>query len=225
MKKIFKNAIFEYDKEDEDLILDLNNYIDEHVDEIYYFFGNDVEREIPYIRIIRTKEEFDKLCRKYYEIYDNQPIPNWLIGFTNNDGIFYLSINDYKSTSHAFKKEDYEENLDYYKKTIVHEYIHFVNILFCKKHNCYYTIKYLSEGVAQVLSKQNEKEKLKFVCSLDDLLNGTNCYNGWYLVFKYIINNYPQEFILELFKDDIKAQELITNIYDDIKKYYKEKSR
>ena len=75
------------------------------------------------------------------------------------------------------------------------------------------------------MSKQNEKEKLKFVCSLDDLLNDNNCYNGWYLVFKYIIHNYSHEFILELFKDDIKAQELITNIYDDIKKYYKEKSR
>ena len=225
MKRIFKNAIFEYDKEEQDLILDLNNYIDEHVDKIYDFFGNDIEREIPYIRIIRTKEELDKLYRKYNELDDNEPIPKWLIGFTNDDGIFYLSINDYKSTSHAFKKEDYDENLEYLKKTIIHEYIHFVNILFCNKYNCYYTIKYLSEGVAQVLSKQNEKEKLKFVYSLDDILNGSNCYNGWYLVFKYIINNYPQEFILELFKDDIKAQELITNIYDDIKKYYKEKSR
>ena len=112
MKKIFKNAIFEYNKEEQDLILDLNNYIDEYVDEIYNFFGNDIEREIPYIRIIRTKEEFDKLCKKYYEIYENEPVPNWLIGFTNNDGIFYLSINDYKSTSHAFKKEDYNKALE-----------------------------------------------------------------------------------------------------------------
>ena len=31
-----------------------------HVDEIYDFFGNDIEREIPFIRIIRTKEELDK---------------------------------------------------------------------------------------------------------------------------------------------------------------------
>ena len=225
MKKIFKNVIFEYDKEDEDLVLNLNNYIDEHVDEIYNFFGNDIKREIPYIRIIRTKEELDKLYKKYYGIDNQGLVPNWLIGFTNNDGIFYLSINDYKSTSHAFKKEDYDVNLEEFKKTIIHEYIHFVNILFCNKYNCYYTIKYLSEGVAQVLSKQNENEKLKFVYSLDDILNDNSCYNGWYLVFKYIIHNYPHEFILELFKDYFKAQEFITDIYDDIKNYYKEKSR
>ena len=224
MKKIFKNAIFEYDKEEKYLILDLNNYIDEHVDEIYNFFGNDIDREIPYIRIITTKEELYKLYRHYHKLDESEQIPKWLIGFTNNEGIFYLSINDYKNTDHAFEKEDYEINLEEFKKTIIHEYIHFVNILFCKKNKCHYTIRYLSEGVALVLSKQKEQNKI-FKFSLDDILNGRNCYNGWYLVFQYIINHYDQKLIIELFKDCNSAKKFITNIYDDIKNYYTNKEK
>ena len=219
MKKIFKNAIFEYDKEDEDLILDLSNYIDEHVDEIYNFFGNDIEREIPYIKIIRTKEELDKIYRKYNKLDDNGPIAKWLIGFTNDDGIFYLSIKDYKSTTYTFDSNDY---LEEYKKTIIHEYIHFINYLFNKKYNCFLSLDYLVEGIAQVLSNQNDNVELKFIYSLDDILNSNDCYNGWFLVMKYILDNYPKELILELFKDEEKTLKFIIDIYDDIKKYYEE---
>ena len=65
--------------------------------------------------------------------------------------IYYLSINDYKNTSHTI-------DFDMYKKTILHEYVHYVNRLFCIKNNCNFSTKYLSEGIATYLSKQNENK-------------------------------------------------------------------
>lgn len=194
MKKIFKNAIFEYDKSDEDLVLVLNNYIDENIDNIYNFFGNDIKREKPYITIVRTKKEFDKIYCKYENI--DEQVPEWLIGFTNSNGIFYLSIKDYQNTSHAFEMKDYDNYLEEYKKTILHEYIHFVNFLFNKKYNISLGLNYLVEGIAQVLSKQNENEELIFIYSLDEIINDNNCYNGWYLVFKYIYEYYSHDVIM-----------------------------
>lgn len=219
MNKIFKNAIFEYDKIDEDLILELNDYIDKHVDYIYNFFGNDIKREIPIIHIISTKKELDKI---YCERNKVSSAPIWVIGFAGNNNIFYLSIKQYESFSHVFKSNNYEENLEYYKKTIIHEYIHFVNMLFNKKYDVQLTSKYLVEGIAMVLSKQNDNKNLYFNYSLEDILNSNNNYNGWYLVTKYIIENYSHEFIMELFKDKEKSRMFLIEHFKEIKDYYLE---
>lgn len=39
-------------------------------------------------------------------------------GFYKNDKIIYLSIEDYKNTSHCFKKEDYLKAYEGFKKTL-----------------------------------------------------------------------------------------------------------
>lgn len=219
MNKIFKNAIFEYDKIDEDLILELNDYIDKHVDLIYNFFGNDIKREIPIIHIISTKKELDKI---YCESKKVPSAPSWVVGFTGNKDIFYLSVKQYECFSHVFKTNNYEENLEYYKKTIIHEYIHFVNMLFNKKYDVQLTSKYLVEGIAMFLSKQNDNKQLSFNYSLDDILNSNNNYNGWYLVTKYIIENYSQKFLMELFKDKEKSRMFLIEHFKEIKDYYLE---
>ena len=70
-------------------------------------------------------------------------------------------------------------------------------------------LNYLVVGLAMVLSKQNENTELNFNYSLDDILNDNNCYNGWYLVFKYIYEYYSHDVIMELLKDNNKAERFI----------------
>lgn len=218
IKTTFDNAIFEYELKNEKIILELNDYINKKISGIYNFFGNDIKREIPIIHIISKKKELDKIYCERNEI--NEEVPNWVIGFAGDNDIYYLSLNDYKNTAHAFKEEDYENKLIFFKKTIVHEYIHFVNKLFNKKYNLPLTTKCLVEGIAQLLSGQNDDKKIVFDYSLDDILKTNNCYNGWYLVTKYIVENYSHDLIIELFKNKKKAEVFIINIYDDIKNYY-----
>ena len=220
IKKNFENTIFEYELKDEKLAIELNDYINKNIGYIYEFFGNNIKHEIPTIHIISTKKELDKIYRERNKIKEEQEVPNWIIGFTGNEDIYYLSLNDYKSTSHYFKQEDYEKKLLLFKKTIIHEYIHFINKLFNKKYDVPLTIKCLVEGIAQLLSGQNENKKIDFNYSLEDILKSNDCYNGWYLVTKYIVENYSHDIVLDLFLNKDKAERFIIDIYDEIKDYY-----
>ena len=223
MNKITDSAIFNYEFDDRFLVEKLSAYVDEHKDDIYSFFNMKFDNTKPIINIIAKKEELDNIHRRFNDLKDTDEVPKWIVGLSASDmQIYYLSLNDYNSTSHAFKKEDYEIQLEMYKKTILHEYVHYVNRLFCKKNNCSYSIKCLSEGIAQYLSNQKNNSAIQFNYSLNEILTSNNCYNGWYLVTKYIIENYSHELVLELLKDKNEAEKFITEKYEEIKKYYTE---
>ena len=221
MNKITDSAIFNYEINDELLIEELSDYIDEYKDTIYNFFDINISDKKPIINIVDKKEKLDEIHKKFNNLKDTDEVPKWIVGLSTSDmQIYYLSINDYDNTSHAFKKENYKMHLDMYKKTILHEYVHYVNRLFCQKNNCSFSIKCLSEGIAQYLSNQNSDSILQFNYSLNDILTSNNCYNGWYLVTKYIIEKYSHELFLDLLKDKNRAESFIKKIYDEIKNYY-----
>lgn len=223
MNKITDSAIFNYEFDDRFLVEKLSDYINEHKDNIYSFFNMNFDNEKPIINIINKKEKLDNIHRKFNNLKDTDEVPKWLVGLSASDmQIYYLSLNDYNSTSHAFKKENYEIQLEMYKKTILHEYMHYVNRLFCKKNNCSYSIKCLSEGIAQYLSNQKDDSAIQFNYSLNEILTSNNGYNGWYLVTKYILENYSHELVLELLKDGSRTEKFITEKYEEINNYYAE---
>ena len=201
MQRKSSNVIFNYNEEDSSLIDELSSYLDNNLSDVYLFFN--VTKEKPIINIISTKLEFDNNYKKIKNLDPNYDVPKWVVGLSHDNVIDFLSLNDYHNTSH-------KTNLDDYKKTLLHECIHFVNALYCKKYNVEYSIKCLSEGVASYLSKQKITNNS---FTLEDILNSNNCYNGWYLVTKYIIENNSHDFFLELLKDNDKAKEYIKEIY------------
>ena len=222
MEKKTKNATFKYEKNDSFLIEELEKYLDSNSVRIYDFFGIKDNQNKPIINIIATKSKLDDIHRKFNNLKSSDEVPKWLVGLSTSDmQIYCLSLNDYKNTTHAFEACDYDKQLDRYKKTILHEFIHYVNRLFCKKNNCVITAKYLVEGIAQYLSNQKDGLVLQFDYSLNDILNSNNCYDGWYLVTKYIIENYPREFFLELLLDKSKADEFLENSFKEIKNEFK----
>ena len=87
-------------------------------------------------------------------------------------------------------------------------------VYFVKKNNCSFSIKCLSEGIAQYLSNQKSDSVLKFNYSLSEILTSNQCYNGWYLVTKYIIEKYPRELFIELLKDNNRAEKFIKDKYE-----------
>lgn len=222
MEKQFKYATFNYNSEDEKLVEMLGNYLDERGQDIYNFFNNPCFKRCN-IKIINTKEEFDEIVKKIRN--NGKDVPKWVIGITTFDEIIYLSLSDYKNTSHKYQLKNYDEALDYYKKTIVHEFVHFVNNLYCDGRNKERPLKCLLEGVALNISGQRDNYNGSFDYSIDDILGNNPCYDGWYLVVKYILDNYDKEYLLSLFDNNSIARINIIDMFPNIKDYYKNKTR
>ena len=168
MEKITKYVKFNYCEQDQDLINELDEYLNSHIEEIYDFFDIELPRTLVDINIIPTKKQYDELVKNRKQILE---VPSWEIGNYHNGIIEYVSLHDYKNTSHSFPPEKYDENLEYYKKTIVHEYVHYVIGLYINKTKSEKPLKYLNEGLAQYLSHQRDREKTLFTCSLDEIIN------------------------------------------------------
>ena len=215
MEFISKYAKYYYEKQDEDLIKGLDEYINKEAENIYNFFDSTLERKQVEIHIIPTKEEYDNIVLKYRNIDE---VPKWDIGNTHDSVITFISLKDYKNTSHAYILKNYNKALDYYNKAIVHEYVHFVSILYKKKNNIKHTTRYLEEGIAQYLSHQKENLKLEFKYSLEDIYESKSSYDGFYLMTKYILDNYGKEYFLKLLTNKEYVLEETPKIYEHIKK-------
>ena len=198
--------------EDENLVFELNNYINENINEIYSFFElKDIISKATII-ILSTKEEFDKEVRPLKKEYEEYGVPSWVIGFSLKDKIYFLSLSDYKNTPHKDKID-----LLAYKKTILHEYIHYIVGLYLFENKCSYPLRALNEGIAQYLSHQRDKNIITLKHDLSEVLDATTAYSEWYLITKYIIDNYSKEYFLELLRDRDKAIDFINNNFDYIK--------
>ena len=212
-------AIFEYELVDAQLIDDLANYLDNKAKDIFDYFEVKIPEDKIKIKIIPTKKEFDDIYLRKW----GHSAENWAIGFYDNikNGITYLSINDYKNTSHKFEPHEYNLAIIHYRKTIVHEFVHYVNDLFKLKHNCGYTEKYLSEGIATYLSNQKDNMDFKFNFSLEEIYNNKGCYNAWYMLTKTLIENYNKEFVFNLIKSNRKAREFLEKeLYNKTQRQY-----
>ena len=221
MKKITKYAIFNYSKEDEDLINELESYLNNKAESIFDFFDSSIERELVTINLIPTKKEYDEICKKRRGI---DKIPSWSIGNSHDNVIEYVSLHDYKNTAHAFDESKYNEELEYYKKTIVHEFVHFVSGLYLDKYNLDHPIHCLSEGLASYLSGQKEGVEETVNFSLVDLFESNSNYYSWYVMTKFIIDNYGKDYFIKLYSSKELSYKEIPRLYEEAKEYYKKES-
>ena len=208
MQKQSKFVIINYKESDKDIIDELIIYLDEKAQAIYDFFEIKPQKKA-IINIIPTKAEYDDICKKERKYSDDFVMPKWAIGHCNNGVITYVSINDYDNTSHKFDKKDFEDAFSYYKKTIVHEFVHFVNEQFNSIKDCCYTEKYLVEGIATYLSGQKNNKQIEFDYTIEQLMERDmrkSCYDGWYLITKFFVENYDKDFVLEIFQRRIIRQ-------------------
>ena len=218
MEKNTLYAKFVYSKEDEFLVDNLELYLNENAKKIIDFFDSNLERKPLEIKIIPTKKEYDEINKKRRGV----DIPKWSIGTFYDNTIEYVSLNDYQNTTHAFPKEKYGEALEYYKKTIVHEFTHYILCLYREKYNKDSPLRYLNEGIAQYLSGQRDNMEYEFNYSLDDILSN-NCYPGWYLMTKYIVEEYGSDYFKELVLDNDLATKETSRLFEEAKNYYKKK--
>ena len=208
-------AIFNFNQQDQDLVCSLCNYLDQHGKRVFDFFELPIPEQKVNINIISTKAEFDKVFIKDHTwTKDNFVVPGWCIGYMTNGEITYLSLLDMKNTTHTMKEKSTQAAFEYYHKTLLHEFVHYVNKLFEKHRDCSPTIKYLLEGIATHLSGQANAEKVPLSFTIENILEtdmNKSCYGGWFLMTKYLVENYDKDFVLSLFESNRKAKEFLIN--------------
>ncbi len=228
IQKVSKYAIFNYKEDDNCLIEDLIIHLDSQAERIIQFFNVILPKEKLLINIIPTKKEFDEIHMSHSNTNVDFVVPKWAIGgySEKKNCINYLSINDYKNTTHSFKEKDYFDAVEYYKKTLVHEYVHYINKLYNIQNNNGNTAKFLREGIAVYLSGQREKQDIIFDFTLEELLETDvtkSCYNGYYLITKFLIEYYDKDFVLDLFTSSNQSKKFLKQeLYDKAKQFYQE---
>lgn len=224
MQKENKYAIFNYKQCDADLIEGLSNYLDENAHIVFDFFDvKHKEDERVNIEIVSTKKEFNYLYIKEKELPSDYTIADWLIG-TNifrKRKIIYLSLHDYKNTTHHMKDKPFDKAFEYYKKTILHEFVHYVHGLFLEQNNAKNTIRCFGEGIACYLSGQKNEKNIKFDTSCEKLLSNDISYDQSYLITKYLVENYDKSFVMQILSNKLMARDFLRNeLYDKAKQFF-----
>ena len=198
MKKENQFAIFEYENNDECYVDELLDFINIKGPKIFDFFSIKIPKSKVHIKIIQTKKEFDELLLKNYNFQQ----VDWSRGFQpegDENVIYYLSIGDYKNTCRKFNKENLDNVIEDYKKTLLHEFVHYVTSLYRKYVNCGPIARYISEGIACYLSGQFDKghihyldgeiyyDDVKFDANTpEEILYGNTKYQNYFVLVKYI---------------------------------------
>ena len=214
-----KNAIYNYDEIDKDIVQELEEKFNSNLDRIYDYFETD-ERYKTTITIIPTKEEWDRIVPSRYPC-KNGVVPKWLVGLSSKDeGIFLLSIKEYDKTSHAFKEEEYEKAINAYNTTALHEYIHHIHRKWINSKGFDNFSYYTCEGIAQLLAGQKTWLHKEIELPIDEILQNVH-YDESYLIIKYIDEYYPHEEMLDILLDKDYARKFLKEHFDEIKEYYK----
>lgn len=209
----YENDIFIINYNDCDYYIDdVINYINTKIKDVMSFFSIGKLKNKIIINIIETKEEFDNIVKNKF----NKEPHDWFIGYAINDSIYCVSLTDYKNTSHKFSDRDFDKELNFFNKTLIHEIVHIFNYEYSNEQ----TIKCLMEGIACYLSGQYDNQDIEFNITLEELLdeNSKPNYPVWYLVVKYIIDNYEKEYLLKLICNRNFSINEMSIIYNEMSK-------
>ncbi len=201
MKYEINNFIFNYNSCDKQYIHDLINDFNLRVNEIYNFFD---------IKGLK-KQLIINICSELY-LFEGRS--NTSVAFKDDDlNNYYIYILSYDE---FIKRKTHENNnLDYYFKTLLHEFVHVVQEDVGLYRDC---LIWLREGLAIVLSNQygNINYKLNN-CLLEDLLNDKRVwYINYYSLVSYIKNTYGINYLKKLINNPLEQKEETIKIYNEL---------
>ena len=127
-------------------------------------------------------------------IYDNPRI----------DALSYKVINEVEGHKN--------DTIDFYIKGILHEFVH---VCHAKLIGGYDSLTWYKEALATLLSHQYYDKEVYLDASLDELLNGNTDYHNYYVMGKYLMENYDKEYMLELAKNKNLLNDESSKIYEE----------
>ncbi|MBR3198844.1 MAG: hypothetical protein IKG27_02380 [Bacilli bacterium] len=214
MKKELKNFIIESDFP-HTYFNDIIDYIISNEKRILNFFN--LEKLPNKVRIILLSYEPFKnfIISKYGEIL------NYISADSDSptNTIRILNVEDQiKHTTHK------DANVDKIKKTVLHEIVHQCHHTY---HMDYNQITWFAEGLATNLSNQDYTLQNLDKCDFDKLKKDFRHYKGGYkfsyTIINYILSNYSDEEIYKLYSNPNYLREKADFIFEEAKKWTKEK--
>ena len=218
MKQEFDIFEIEYTESDLEYIDDLIKYLDSNIKNIMNYFGlTTLERKIS-IKLWNSKEEYRKVIGDLIKNYErNNTVPEWEVArSTNNKKVSRIDLISYKESLKC--KGHSKDTLDNLFKVIVHEFVHT-----CQFEYNHHTesLTWFSEALATNLSHQYEEYPLTIEVPLERIINGQVSYINYHTMGKYLLDNYPKEYILELAKNKKLLLKDTKKIYEETLEYIK----
>ena len=217
---LFKEfAIFkiEYTKDDLDYIDDLINNLKNNYKDIIKFFNNTKFKDKIEIKLWNSVEEYHSYFNSLYkEKGYNNTVPLWETARSFTDKHPKIFLISYKESLKC--KGHQKDTLNTFIQTLVHEFVHACHFNY---NNHTDSLTWFSEALATNLSHQDRYEKfpLRIDSSLDDIMNGKVSYTNYYIMGKYLLDNYDKEYILKLAKDRELLIKDSPKIYKETLKY------
>ena len=125
----------------------------------------------------------------------NKKVNDWEVGRAINNQkecrIDLLCLSERKKCKgHA------DDTIDNLLKVTIHEFTHICHFEYCNHRP---SMIWFNEALATNLS--NQYDTLDINCSLEDILKGKAYYSNYYVMGKYLLDNYDKNHILELSKN------------------------
>ncbi len=203
MTKETEYFVIEYTDNDLPYIDRLCKDIDNKAKEIIAYFNIDKINERFSLKLISTKKEFSQTIKELTHFEDDE----YGTGFVKDKKMYCLSYLDYKST--YYKDETYDD----FVKTIIHEFVHTCHMFVVKG----MSIRCINEGLACYLSKQYENKEIELDCSIEDILENKYIdYKNYYIILKYIVENYDDNYVHEMIYNKEFAKKEIANVFQNL---------
>ena len=218
MKQEFDMFEIEYTESDLEYIDDLIKYFKNNYKNIMNFFHLKEFSKKVKIKFWDSKEEYrDYFNKLYKEKGYNNTVPEWEVARSFPEEcpkIFLMSYKErVKCRGHS------KDTLDDLFKVIVHEFVHT-----CQFEYNHHTesLTWFLEALATNLSCQYEEHPLTLNVDLERIINGQVSYINYRTMGKYLLDNYPKEYILELAKNKELLLKDTKKIYEETLEYIKQ---
>ena len=214
IKETFK---YEYDDLDLDYIEELKKYVNDNYKDIMDFFKLDSLSRPVKIKIWSDINDYRNYYNNLYTKYGlNKKIQDWEVLKSSKDEEFRIDSISY----HIMKdiKGHNNDTLNYFFKGIIHEFVHTCHEEYS---NGYSFPIWFKEGIATLLSHQFDNKSITFTSSLENIVNGKADYRNYYLLCKYILEEYGESYLFKLAGDKELVKDSTTRIYNEAVDYYK----
>lgn len=205
--------IINYSNNDLEYIDYICNELDKKSQEIVDFFDiKDFGKKVS-VTLFDSLELFRSECAKVNRTLVSN-VPEWVCGMKIPNGdIYTLCLEEYRKTKGHENK--CIEDLVY---LILHEFTHACHGKVKKDNQRGYA--WLVEGLATTISHQYDNSLLVFNASLDEMIKGTKDYKNYHTMFKYVLDTYGRNYVLELIKNYDLLVKDTPRLYEEVRELY-----